>query len=331
MVRVLQSFNEPKGDDNPFLQLSVSSLPNDIECLFFSWRTALLGRYDVFHVHWVDSLVAGRSRLQTATNWAALSLLLLRLRLTRTPVVRTFHNRSVRGGRGRAVEKLLRGALDNATVTVMRMNSDRDGIEHARSVRIPHGHYRDWYSKYSVPERIQGRVLNFGLIRDYKGLDQLLPAFAGISSDAASLHVVGKILDAGLGSQMTELSVEDPRFTVIAGHASEATLAKEIGECELVVLPYDELYNSGCLFLALSLSRPVVVPEGVFATELQSEIGEGWIYTYPGSLDSEKLADAMKQVSSDQRADAPDLSGREWKLIGSATADVYRSAVGSRS
>ena len=63
-----------------------------IEHLPFSWRTALFGRYDVFHVHWGDTLLAAGSRRTRAGKRVAMAVLLGRLALTRTPVVRTVHN-----------------------------------------------------------------------------------------------------------------------------------------------------------------------------------------------------------------------------------------------
>ncbi|MGU3432754.1 GDP-mannose--glycolipid 4-beta-D-mannosyltransferase [Actinomycetes bacterium M1A6_2h] len=322
----MQSFSEPKGDDNPFLQLTVASLPDDVDCLFFSWRTALFGRYDVFHVHWVESLIAGRGRFRTALTWVAMSALLARLKLLGTPVVRTLHNRSSRGRRGRAYEQFLKRSLDAATVTCIRMNSDNMGLKHARTVVIPHGHYRDWYTGHSVPPSIDGRILNFGLVRRYKGLDQLLPAFEKAEATAAELRIVGKVVDADVGQMVNEFSRRDSRITLVPGHATEEVLAREIGECELVVLPYDELYNSGCLFLALSLDRPVLVPAGDFVTELQNEVGAGWVHSYLGRLDAIKLSEAMHSVRHSKRSPIPDLSRREWPKIGEALWKVYCDA-----
>ena len=54
----------------------------DVEVQYFSWRTALLGRYDVFHVHWPEVLVRGRTRWRAMARSLLFVLVLARLRLT---------------------------------------------------------------------------------------------------------------------------------------------------------------------------------------------------------------------------------------------------------
>src|SRR4051794_31037997 len=63
-----------------------------VEVQTFSWRRALRGGYSVFHVHWPEILVSGRSRSKKLVRQCLFVLFLLRLRLTRTPLVRTMHN-----------------------------------------------------------------------------------------------------------------------------------------------------------------------------------------------------------------------------------------------
>ncbi len=58
-LRVLQSFKEPGPYTNPYvvmLREALTATPG-LEVLTFSWRTALLGRYDVFHVHWPETII----------------------------------------------------------------------------------------------------------------------------------------------------------------------------------------------------------------------------------------------------------------------------------
>ena len=41
---------------------------------------------------------------------------------------------------------------------------------------ILHGHYREWYGPSNAPS-VPGRLLCFGLLRPYKGVESLLAAF----------------------------------------------------------------------------------------------------------------------------------------------------------
>ena len=102
-LTVLESFPEPRPTTNPYIVMLREALEGTpgVRVLTFSWRTALTADYDVFHVHWPDILASGQSPLKTLARQALLALLLLRLRLTRTPVVRTLHNLGRRDGASR--------------------------------------------------------------------------------------------------------------------------------------------------------------------------------------------------------------------------------------
>jgi beta-1,4-mannosyltransferase len=63
---VQQSFPRPRPTTNPYLVMlrdAVAAVPG-VEVRTFTWRGALLDRYDVFHVHWPEILVSGHSPLK---------------------------------------------------------------------------------------------------------------------------------------------------------------------------------------------------------------------------------------------------------------------------
>jgi len=92
---VLQSVPEPKPTTNPYVVQLIRSLREaGVDVRAFSWRAALTSRYDVFHVHWPEILARGNTPLRTLARQVALLALLIRLRVTRTPIVRTLHNTS---------------------------------------------------------------------------------------------------------------------------------------------------------------------------------------------------------------------------------------------
>ncbi|MBM4515638.1 hypothetical protein GS432_01345 [Rhodococcus hoagii] len=51
------------------------------------------------------------------------------------------------------------------------------------------------------------------------------------------------------------------RVSSALGFAPDADLVREISMSEMVVLPYRFMHNSGAVLLALSLDRPVLVPD----------------------------------------------------------------------
>src|SRR4051812_12903244 len=175
---VLQSFPQPRPTTNPYLVMLHHSLEDlgHVSVMTFSWRRALLARYDVFHVHWPEILVNGRSPLKKLVRQVLSVLLLLRLRLTRAPLVRTMHNLQLPQGITRRETALLRWA-ERGTALRIAINETTELVDSCPVATIVHGHCRDWYGAHPRAERVPGRLTFFGLVRRYKGVDQLVTAF----------------------------------------------------------------------------------------------------------------------------------------------------------
>lgn len=327
-MRVLQSF--PTGlSTNPYLAQLCAHLAPQPEVLGFTWCRALALRYDVFHVHWPDSLLHGSGSLRSVGRRLLFRLLLLRLWIgrNRTAVVRTLHDTHGERADSRTDRGLL-ARLDRRTTLWIRLNPATP-VSRDREVRtIQHGDYRGWFAAAGAGECVPGLLLYFGLIRPHKGVPDLIEAFTALATgpdgDAISLHVVGSPTTADVGAEVLLAAVADPRVTVSLGHAGEAELAGEIARAELVVLPYRDLYGSEASVLALSLGRPILVPSDPATEALRAEVGRGWVFTYPGVLNAAALASALACCRAVRRdaTDRPDLSARAWPII----ADQHRSA-----
>lgn len=323
---VQQSFPEPRPTTNPYLVLlrdAIASTPG-VRVLTFSWRSALTARYDVFHVHWPEILLTGSSEPKTLVRQALTLLLLTRLRLTRTPLVRTLHNLGRPAGLSRRSRALLT-LLERQTALVVLLNDTTEPPAGTPGETVPHGHYRDWFARYDQPAPVPGRFAYFGLIRPYKAVDRLLRAFAGLPGDY-SLRVAGQPVPELVGP-LTALAAQDARVSTTLAYVGDDELVRVAGEGELVVLPYREMHNSGGALAALSLDRPVLVPDNEVNRRLAAEVGPGWVLTYAGELAPEHLAAALAAVRSTPRSARPDLSRREWDVAGVGHLTAYRRAL----
>ena len=322
---VLQSFPRPRPTTNPYLRLlarSIAATPGT-RLRTFSWWAALLGRYDVFHVHWPEILGTGHSPAKTLLRQLLTLALLVRLRLRRTPVVRTLHNVGPVAGASRRLRLLLR-LLDSQTTLVIALNPVTPVPPGAPVELIPHGHYRDWYARPDPLATQPGRLSFVGLIRPYKNVEGLLRAFRGLAGDV-SLHVAGRPTPE-LAELLPPLAAADPRVRLTLEHIGDEELVRVVGTSELVVLPYRELHNSGGALTALSLGRPVLVPHNDVTERLAAEVGPGWVLTYQGELTAADLARALAAVRR-PRAARPDLSGHGWELAGQRHVAAYRRAL----
>lgn len=326
-IQVLQSLRQQTENDNPYLKQVLSAIEPHAEVVFFSWGKALFGDYDVFHVHWPEFLLREEGRSKPVQYFLFLAFL-LRMAALRRPIVRTMHNLEPHEG-ATVIERLLLGMLDRQTRMWIRINATTPRRT-PQTVTILHGHYRDWFATKVVPESMPGRLLYFGLIRPYKGVESLLESFCAIEAERAQglqLRVVGNPATAELAEQIQQICKADPRVGAVLAYVDEVTLAHEIGEAELIVLPFRQMHNSGSVLLALSLDRPVLVPRNTANIALAAEVGVGWVFMYDDELSSDVLLLTLQQVRAELRAPSPDFSLRDWQDAGHRHYSAYLAAM----
>ena len=327
VVTVLYSFTEPRPTSNPYVIQLMRSMPPDVRMLTFSWRRALLGRWDVFHVHWPEVLLRGTTRWRTFGRLVLTLILLARIKLTGRALVRTLHNLRPHEPPTRLQSAILR-LFDRWTTEYISLTPATLDYGSKPQTVILHGDYRQWYASYRGGPVVPGRLLFFGFIRPYKQVEKLLSAFLAADDPSLTLNVVGQPQSDALGHALVELASRDPRVTLLLRHASDSQLSHQIAEAELVVLPYSEMINSGAALLALSLDRPVLLPASPAAERLANEVGPGWVEVIDGDLTGTTVQHALADVrrTAGARGPRPDLSLRRWTTIGGQHAGVYRSA-----
>ncbi|MQA32809.1 glycosyltransferase [Modestobacter roseus] len=328
-LTVLQSFPEPRPTTNPYVVMLRSALDDlpGVEVLTFSWRRALTARYDVVHAHWPEILVDGRDPGRRFVRQALFVLLLLRLRVTRTPLVRTVHNLELPQGLSRRQSVLLRWAQRRTTLRI-RINETTALDDGTPVATVVHGHYRDWYAEHPRREVQPGRLAFVGQVRRYKGVDRLVEAFRSVEDATLRLRIAGRPTSGELADELRAGAAADPRISLSLDFLPDAELVAEISAAELVVLPYREMHNSGGALAALSLGRPVLVPDNLVNRRLAEEVGAEWVLTFDGPLTGQALAAAVSRLRAMPPAGRPDLSRREWDDAGRAHVAAYRQAIG---
>lgn len=316
-LRVLQSFR-PNASTNPYLLQLVRSLQPYVIVDTFSWRAALLARYDVLHIHWPEVLISGRTALRTAGRSVLFLLVLVVARTTRRAVVRTVHNPAPHERLDRCRRALL-SLCDRWTAGWVTMTRAVEVPE--PGALIPHGHYRDWYRAPAGVAPTAGRVLFFGHIRKYKGIDQLLDVMNECPDAGLTLRLVGRPQDPEVAAQVETAAAHDGRVSARLEYLDDDELAHEVTASSLTVFPYHDMVNSGAVLLALSLDRPVLVPETRATRDLQSEVGADWVMTFSPPLSSDELESAVERAATVATSGRPDLTRRDWD-------DVARQHVG---
>jgi beta-1,4-mannosyltransferase len=300
----------------------------------------------ILHLHFFDELTQRPGATATLLRSLLFLALLVALRLRGVRLVWTAHNL-----RPHETYHLTWGLLVYRCVARW---SDRI-IAHSRAARtqleanygvlphcvvIPHGNYIGLYGP--LRDRAQcraalglaphGRVLlNFGALRRYKGLEDLLAVFAQLPEhERGTLLIAGAAKDGVYGAAIQQQAAAIGGVRLDLGYIPDAELPTYLAAADLVVLPYHSLLTSGILLWALSYARAVVASAFGPVGELVREGHEGFLFT-PGDPDS--LRGALERALAHPNLDALGQAGLaaarafDWHKIATATAECYRGVV----
>jgi beta-1,4-mannosyltransferase len=343
-LTVLYDTRDRHFGQNPYLTLLRDSARPDVGVLGFSWRRALFGRYDLVHVHWPEYLLRpGRGWMRPCAR-ALMRLWLWRLRVHATPMVRTMHDLKPLVGLSAAEGQLLQQVVDQTTARIWL--TDPSGLDGApgmggEDVVIPHGDYLPWVAEQhggdvpvadGQPLHDTFALLCFGILRPYKRFEQVITATAGLSDEMhAHLRVLGSAPEPDYLVTLFEAAGRAPTSVeVVARRASDAELSAALAAANLVVVPYDDLYNSGVVLLALSARRPVALRDNTISRALQAEFGKGWVILWSGDLDACTLQGVIGEAQAPRTAlDMP--QSRSWGSVGQQHRALYADVVSARA
>ena len=175
------------------------------------------------------------------------------------------------------------------------------------------------------------RLLFFGRIWEYKGLEYLIKAEPLVAERVPDVEIV----IAGRGEDFDryrQMMVHPERFVVDNELIPEERVARHFGEASVVVLPYIDASQSGVVPVAYSFSRPVVATA---VGGLPSVVEDGVTGLLVPPRDERALADALVTLlRDDELRHKMGVAGRqklerEWapEVIGPQHVEVYRRAV----
>lgn len=208
---------------------------------------------------------------------------------------------------------------------------------------IPHGHYIDAYPNtvsradarraLDLPQSTQRSpstaYLFLGLIRPYKGLEELLPAFRSLPDPTARLLVAGRPRPADYAARLAGQVASDPRVRWHPQFVPAQEVQLWMNAADAVVLPYRQITTSGAAMLAWSFGKPVIAPAlPAFVEPMAAAPFLGLLYD---PADPRGLADALQRAAQIDWPShrAPILSWAQqfdWPGIGRQFAEMYRRA-----
>jgi glycosyltransferase involved in cell wall biosynthesis len=160
------------------------------------------------------------------------------------------------------------------------------------------------------------KVLFFGFIREYKGIDTLLEAAKKVSDGEFHFHFVGESWSDSLTKKIGSASNKHPNITHELSYVSRSALQSVFDSCDVVVLPNSQSTGSGALATAKGMGVPVIISDRIDPGPEFVEGRDGIIFPVG---DSPRLLSALQQFREnisdfDQCWVAIDHD-KEWDLI----------------
>lgn len=228
-IRLLTSSRWRNYKDNPYNFLLYQTLiPLGVEVEDYSTPRAMSGKFDIWHLHWPDSALAGRNPLKVAWRCARQLLIISGSRRRGTKLIWTAHNLGPHEHLHPLLERLFMSAfvkrVDGAIALTragkLALLKRFPRLEDVPLAVAPIGHFDDTYSvqegrrqtrsKLNIPEN--GTVfLFFGQIRPYKNVVALLDAFRGVKDPDSFLLISGEPRTGDLEREVREAAARDSR------------------------------------------------------------------------------------------------------------------------
>lgn len=304
----------------------------------YTFRRALTGRHDVFHLHWPESLLETRSLARCLVSAVRAMLALFVLRRRGTAIVWTGHDVAPHDLVHPWLERrFFAYVLRRLDGLIAMTPAGRERLVEAHPVLadlpfaiVPHGHFRGFFedgiSQAEARARLDlpatGRVLLFfGQIRPYKGLEALLDAFAAAGLEDTTLLIAGRPNRrsdhaARIQARIEAMANVKPALTFVPNEAIQLYMRA----ADLVVCPFERILNSGSVILALSFDRPVLAPALGALPELADEVGQDWLRLYEGPLTPDLLRQALSRPLPGGQAP---LAAFDWPAIANATLAAF--------
>ena len=146
-----------------------------------------------------------------------------------------------------------------------RLVEDHFGVHGKPVVVIPHGPYTlpdsGTVARRDPDEPV--RLLYFGVIRPFKGVEDLLEAFAMLSPEEAAayrLTVVGETWEGWtIPAELIAAHPHKDKITFVNRYVDDDEVSEFFAHADGVVLPYHRSSSSGPLLMAIGNGLPVIV------------------------------------------------------------------------
>ncbi len=313
-LRILARPAHSSFKHNPYTSLLYREVERaGLEVVEYRPYRAPLGRWDVLHVHWPES-VFDHTLLEALPTTESLLLAARYARSQGAKLLWTIHNLRAHEHRHRALEERfwrrfiaeLDGVVALTPAGLAAARERFDGLAEVPAWIVPHPHYRGQY--LDTTDRVSARaelglpaggkvLLAFGRMYEYKNVPALLRALRAAPDEPWTVVVAGKPRAPAVERELRDAAGGDPRVRFQLEYIESSKAQSFFRAADLVVEPYREILNSGTALLALSFDRPVLVPHHGAGVDLARDFGAPWVHTFQGELSPDTVRKTLAIVS----------------------------------
>lgn len=230
---------------------------------------------DVIYYDWVHSFILGKS-----WGWSMIKSLTFVLEIAyayyvkRIRIVHTLHNLQNHAGLWLGLERIFYGfflrhchQIRVYSDTTRQVAIEKFGLNPAHIQVIQdlpyHFYYQNTASRVESRQKLNLKetdfvYLFFGEIKPYKGLDNLLAAYAQVATPSDRLLIAGKSYDASYFASLKNLGDKIPSVRWFHRFIEDQEVQFFFNAADVVVLPFVRIDHSGSVDLAMSFAKPVV-------------------------------------------------------------------------
>jgi beta-1,4-mannosyltransferase len=329
-------------DSNPYNFLLYSAIQRQGHRVDeFSERNVFLRSYDVFHIHWLESITGRKNYFVALVRLTVFAVMVAWVKLRGTGIVWTMHNEAPHDPKFPLIERLTRRFVGTVADLIISLSSS--GVALARRefpdrdiMQSAIGHYMDYYRSFDKSQEAKERlgfkpddtvVLFFGQIARYKNVPKLIDEFKRLDDPKVKLLVGGYCVDEGLKKDIESIVDDSDRIYVSFNRVSDESVGHYFSASDLMALPYRRILNSSSALLALSFGRPVLGPSMGSLIDLQEAVGAENVFLYQGELTTDALVTAIEGSKSVDNQRLRERTGRmfDWDEIAHDTVIGYRA------
>jgi beta-1,4-mannosyltransferase len=343
--------------DNPYQSLLTTALqqqgatitfPVGYRRIFPIYRAikANSTKINLLHLHWLDPYLKGDNVFVKLIYCTKFLLDIALVRLSGVKVVWTVHNLVAHNAKYPRLERWTQTLLTRlVNYCIVHSQSSCQAIAQRHHLTpnkiaiIPHGHYREVYAPAIDPIEARqalnlptaGRLyLNLGMLKPYKGIEQLIQLWQehDLVLGDSTLLIAGKAIDDNFGKALEAQVSNSDTITLQNTFIDNSQIHLYLSAADVVILPFQSIFTSGSLILAMSYGKPIIAPK---IGSIPETVGAAdWLLYDPNTESS--LLYAMKACMQTDLHKLGQLThhvcdGLNWEIIGEKTHHLYQTVL----